>query len=164
MTLFARQICILFMNSKTKHIIKLILFIIYLCAVLYIVLFADSMGRMHVYDAYRYNLVPFEEIKRYWQYLGNWNTRLGRIAFMNIYGNILVFFPFGIFLPWITKRNIGPILTLVYAIGFSLAIELSQLFLRIGSFDVDDLMLNTFGAFLGCVFYYFAHIIRKGRK
>ena len=38
---------------------------------------------------------------------------------------------------------------MLYTFGLSLAIELIQLVSKVGSFDVDDLMLNTLGGVLG---------------
>ena len=45
-----------------------------------------------------YNLEPFKEIKRFWKYILD-NDSLGRIARLNIIGNVVAFIPFGIFLP-----------------------------------------------------------------
>ena len=44
--------------------LSFILLIIYGCVVLYFVLFSDRLGRVEGYSTYRYNLVPFQEIRR----------------------------------------------------------------------------------------------------
>ena len=45
---------------------------------------------------YRYNLIPFVEIRRFWIY----REQLGTFAvFSNIFGNVIGFLPFGFILP-----------------------------------------------------------------
>ena len=59
----------------------------------YVVFFAESMGRAEIASGYKYNLTFFREIRRYGRFLGQFDT-LGRIAFLNIIGNVLAFVPF----------------------------------------------------------------------
>lgn len=69
-----------------------------------------------------------------------------------VVGNIVWFMPFGFLLPAIWQR-----LKLYHTIplGFllSLVIETSQFALKKGMFEIDDLVLNTFGTALGCLIY-----------
>ena len=76
----------------------------------------------------------------------------------NILGNILLLFPFGLLVPilWRKFNNIRN--TLLCSLLFSLGIEVIQLLsYYVGnmgrSFDIDDIILNTFGAWIGYVFY-----------
>ncbi|HEY5589161.1 MAG TPA: VanZ family protein [Candidatus Paceibacterota bacterium] len=76
----------------------------------------------------------------------------------NILGNMLLLFPFGLLLPilWSKFDNMRTILLISFL--FSLGIEIIQLLsYYIGnmgrSFDIDDIILNTFGAWLGYLFY-----------
>ena len=62
--------------------------------------------------------------------------------------NIILFVPIGLFLK-MTFRNIKFIQILLCGLLFSLTIEISQLILYRGWFEVDDLMQNTLGAILG---------------
>lgn len=65
-----------------------------------------------------------------------------------VLGNVVMFIPFG-FLGWIfpqLKNLKSLIITFVSAI---LIVEALQYFSRLGVFDVDDVILNTFGVFLG---------------
>ncbi|KPE52030.1 VanZ family protein [Chryseobacterium indologenes] len=67
---------------------------------------------------------------------------------MIVLGNIIMFIPFG-FLGWIFPNliNLKPLLyTFVSSI---VIVEAMQYFTRMGIFEVDDIMLNTFGVFLG---------------
>lgn len=62
--------------------------------------------------------------------------------------NILLFVPFGFLLPLLWERYCPVWKTIFCGFLFSLAIELSQLFnFRIS--DIDDLLMNTLGAFAG---------------
>ena len=69
--------------------------------------------------------------------------------------NIAVFVPFGFFLAEFlsTMPRLAPYrrleLVVLCAFGLSLCIESLQLILRLGVCEVTDLMLNTFGGFLG---------------
>lgn len=73
-------------------------------------------------------------------------------AVLNIYGNIICFVPFGLYFTWIFKKK-KRLFIKIYMMTFlfSLTIECIQLFCMIGIFDVDDLLLNTFGGILGYV-------------
>ena len=48
----------------------------------------------------------------------------------------------------------NPVLVTLVCFECSLVIEVIQLTFKIGSFDVDDLLLNTVGGILGCITYY----------
>ena len=41
--------------------------------------------------------------------------------------------------------------------------ELLQLITKVGSFDVDDLLLNTLGGMIGFLIYQFASHVQKGK-
>lgn len=66
--------------------------------------------------------------------------------------NILLYFPMGYLLPFVFKSLRGHIL-LITLIGFlaSCATEFTQLYFHLGVFQVDDIILNTLGAFLGAI-------------
>lgn len=71
---------------------------------------------------------------------------------INFLGNILMFMPVGFFPPLLWRRFESRKMTLLSGLGLSLFIELCQLpFIRMT--DVDDLWLNTLGAFCGSLFY-----------
>ncbi len=66
--------------------------------------------------------------------------------------NILLFIPFGFMLPCIWKKYEGLRQTVFSGFTFSLIIELSQLF-NIRITDIDDLLMNTLGAFIGWIIF-----------
>lgn len=68
-----------------------------------------------------------------------------------VLGNITMFMPFG-FLGWVFPR-FRDLKTLIYAFISSIVIiEALQYFTRMGIFEVDDIILNTFGVYLGWLF------------
>lgn len=133
-------------KSKKRVFITLV-FILYIVLLLFAVLFKDRS----VKDEYQYNLVLFDEIKRYFRYrrqVGNW------IFIRNIMGNVLGFIPMGAFWPYVFSNMKSPVLVTLVCFEWSLVIEFIQLVFKIGSFDVDDLLLNTLGGMIGCIGYY----------
>lgn len=66
--------------------------------------------------------------------------------------NILLFMPLGFMLPCIWKKYEVLWKTALSGIAFSLIIELSQMF-NIRVTDIDDLLTNTLGAFIGWVIF-----------
>ena len=129
------------MNKQKFHnVMKWIIFVIYMCLLIYVVFFAESMGRTS------------QTRKRFWKYILD-NDSLGRIARLNIIGNVVAFIPFGIFLPVLSHRRIKLIATTLYSFSLSLAIELTQLITMVGSCDVDDLILNCLGGLTGYIIY-----------
>ena len=93
------------------------------------------------------NFVPFKTIKMYIRYADRLNS------FENLAGNILAFVPFGILYPMLWKRKSGFFDVFVNAFVLVLGIEVFQLFSEFGAFDVDDIILNCFGAAAGYVVY-----------
>ena len=65
---------------------------------------------------------------------------------LNLLGNIICFIPYGFVIPVLSVRcsSFGKILLLSFLA--SLLVESIQLVSKLGSFDVDDIMLNTLGA------------------
>jgi glycopeptide antibiotics resistance protein len=71
-----------------------------------------------------------------------------RDAFVIVAGNIVMFMPFG-FLGWLFPK-LNTLQNLLFAfISAITIIEALQYFSRMGIFEVDDIILNTFGVFLG---------------
>lgn len=67
---------------------------------------------------------------------------------MIVVGNVVMFIPFG-FLGWIFPK-LKELKSLLFAFISAITIvEAIQYFTRMGIFEVDDIILNTFGVFLG---------------
>ncbi|MBQ9119867.1 MAG: VanZ family protein [Lachnospiraceae bacterium] len=134
-----------------------LLFVLYLAALVYLLFFSEAYGRTINREEYHYNLVLFREIRRFYQY----RELLGfRVVMINLLGNVVAFMPFGFFLPILKKWAKGFGSVLLATLSFSLLIELLQLIYKVGTFDVDDLFLNTLGGVLG---YLLLWGIRKRR-
>ena len=139
------------MKGKKERIISITIFVIYIIALGYFLFFAESMGRTTRGDEYHYNLQPLFEIKRIWRS----SHILGmKYVILNFAGNVIAFIPFGYLLPKMVKKKPRLFHTVLFSFEFSLLVELTQLISRTGSFDVDDLILNTFGGLIGYIVYY----------
>lgn len=119
-----------------------ILLLLYSLALFILLFFRPSD---QIYQAI--NLVPFSTIIYYLS--GKVN---GLISFYNLAANVGLFIPFGIFL----KIKVRTIFQLVYIpiLVISL-IELLQYITLRGSLDIDDLILNVLGFFIGYLLYPF---------
>lgn len=139
------------------RILGKILFVLYIIFVFYFLLISEIYGRTGEMQEYHYNLVLFQEIKRFWYY----RKQLGIFATAtNLLGNVLVFLPFGFFMPMASKYR-SFFSTIWYSLILSLVIEISQLFMKVGCFDVDDLLLNTMGGMLGYIAFTICNVIRR---
>lgn len=101
-----------------------------------------EIGRLFILE---YNLVP--SIILYWKGEltgGSW------VQFM-AFGNVLMFLPLGLLLPFVDRRINWRNMLLVF-FGCSLLIEVIQPVVG-RSFDVDDLIYNTFGGILGFLLF-----------
>lgn len=150
------------MKVKTKRYIRILgwtFFIIYLFFLLYFLFFAEWYGRKNWGGVdYRYNLILFKEIRRFW----NYREQLGVTAVvLNLLGNVIGFLPLGFILPVIGKKKRS--FWKVTFIGFflSLMVESLQLVFKVGCCDVDDLFLNTLGTFLGYLAFAVCNKIRR---
>ena len=142
-----------------KKVIGIILFILYLIAMCYILFFMEWRSR-NLGGVVRYNATPFREIKRY---AGLIKT-MPYVAFTNLAGNVLIFMPYGALMTFFRRKTRTVILSVTLSgFFFSCAIELTQLFTRVGCCDVDDVILNTMGTLLGSIVYYIHYHRRKKR-
>ncbi len=137
-------------NRKILRFLSFLLWVFYGCLVIYFVLFSDRLGRTDGYSTYRYNIIPFEEIRRFIVY----RNQVSVEAFLiNLIGNFLVFFPLGFLIPIWRFKKTGGIQIILFSFFFSLCIETMQLMTKVGVFDVDDLIMNTVGGLLGWICY-----------
>lgn len=152
-------------NYKRLMLVSRLLFLIYLIFTLYFLLFAEDFGRMSVRHDYSYNLTLFKEIKRYLNWAGESDTGF-KMMILNVWGNVICFIPFGFFVPIVFKRMRSGIVVTILTLSFSFMIEVFQLVFKIGSFDVDDLFLNTIGGIAGYIIYKLVKIVlfRKEKK
>lgn len=71
---------------------------------------------------------------------------------INIIGNIVMFIPFG-FLGWVfSKYQFFRVLILDFLTTLTI-VEGLQYFTKLGVFDIDDFILNSFGVWIGFMIY-----------
>ena len=142
--------------KRTRTVGK-ILFVLYIFFLLYFLIFSDWYGRSGIGEEYRCNLVLFKEIRRFVEY----RETLGLFAvFTNLFGNILIFVPYGFFIS-VASHSRGFLKTVFYSFVLCFGVEIFQLFTRVGSFDVDDILLNTLGGVLGYILFMICNRIRR---
>lgn len=105
-----------------------------------------------------YNLIPFNSIG---EQLSHFSEGWARF---NLIGNVIPFIPFGVLLPMISEKANSFIRVLFIGMGFVLFVEVFQFFTRLGSFDVDDVILNMFGILIGYLIVWFGSTIRDRKR
>lgn len=94
------------------------------------------------------NFIPFREIFRY--------SFGSRLFLKNVFGNLLLFLPYGFFVSHYLKSE-KPFEIMLLSLIASITIESTQMLIgRV--FDVDDILLNLVGGILG---FYCYHILMK---
>ena len=136
-----------------------ILFYIYILLLSYFLFFSERYGRG--LQTQEYNLKLFKEIKRFIKY----REQIGWEGFIvNICGNVLAFMPFGFLLPLLNRAYRKFYIKAVLSILFSLIVETVQLLLKVGVFDVDDILMNSLGGILGYIVFMVIHAIHRRTK
>ncbi len=105
-------------------------------------------------------LIPFKTIFRYAGRLKKANP-LRLLAFVNLAGNLALFFPMGIFLPYFRKKQKNFIRFSVSVILMIVCVEVTQVLTLLGACDIDDLILNYAGAVCGFVCFQILDLIRR---
>ena len=99
--------------------------------------------------AHYHNFIPFKTI---WGYLSG-GIRVSQAAVVrNLLGNVLVFVPYGLYLQTLLK-NKAFAKSLLLVAATSVAVETTQLVFGLGTFDIDDVILNCLGGVIGIMFY-----------
>lgn len=144
-------------KTKILRAFGKVLFLLYVGFLIYFLFVAEWYGRTEAAEEYRYNLELFREIRRFLTY----REELGSFTvFANLCGNILIFVPYGFFIS-MASRTRGFFKTLFCSMGLSLCVEAVQLITRVGSFDVDDILLNTVGGVIGYIIFAVCNMMRR---
>lgn len=118
---------------------------------------ADASNRVISFSEYKENylsLIPFKSTRGLlYSYSRGWIDY--KAPLVNIAGNFVLCMPFAFFLPLLLKKQRKFIIFLPTVFVISLLVESIQLATKRGFCDIDDLILNVFGA---CVFFGFLHI------
>ena len=135
-------------KHETRQVILRLLFFLY-CGLMIWLLFGQRMGG-NMTAAENINLEPLRTLKNYVRIIRyTENAGLLRHAFINLAGNVVMFIPLGYLLPAIWKSQRKFFLCLITALLWIMIIETVQYITKLGSCDVDDLLLNLPGVILG---------------
>ena len=141
---------------KRLNILSIILFCIYILLLIWIVLLKCNIylsitngyfefKTLTLKERFDYYLIPFID------YINNDSTQTF-IKFKDGILNVIVFIPLGLYLSFFIKKN-KFIKVIFYTFLISLLFEIIQLFSLLGSFQTEDLILNTFSGLLGYIIY-----------
>lgn len=141
---------------KRLNILSIILFCIYILLLIWIVLLKCNIylsitngyfefKTLTLKERFDYYLIPFID------YINNDSTQTF-IKFKDGILNVFVFIPLGLYLSFFIKNN-KFIKVIFYTFLISLLFEIIQLFSLLGSFQTEDLILNTFSGLLGYIIY-----------
>lgn len=129
-------------RETKQRLLTTCLLILYLLVLTWIIIFKMQFSIQDLDHLRSVNLIPFKE-----SVIVN-----NRIEFSEIYDNILVFVPFGLYVSmlksnWSFLKKVAPIA------GVSLLYEVLQFIFLVGASDVTDLIGNTFGGIIGIAIY-----------
>lgn len=148
-----------------KKILVFICFAAYSLIMLWL-LFGQRIG-FAFYDNYleqlktRINLIPFRTVA---EYVGMYQTNVTSLvnhAIVNIGGNVATFVPLGIFLPLLWDKFNNAKVLLLHSTIIIFSVEIIQYFTLLGSFDIDDYILNILGIFIG---FWCCRLVQKIKK
>ncbi|WIV20404.1 VanZ family protein [Paenibacillus polygoni] len=131
---------------KQQTLFRVILFL-YSVMLLY---FMFAGFHRYVHDNYRYNLIPLHTISAYVR-----NLSLDHIidSAINLIGNIAVFIPLGFLIPASLSRPWSYGRFILIFSSLILLLECMQTLLRVGTGDIDDLLLNVIGGSIGYLLF-----------
>ena len=130
-------------NKETKQwLLTTCLLVVYLLILTWIIIFKMQFSIQGLDHLRNINLIPFHE-----SVIVN-----NRIQFSEIYDNILVFVPFGLYVSmlksnWSFLKKVAPIASV------SLLYEVVQFIFAVGASDLTDLIGNTLGGIIGIAIY-----------
>ncbi|MEE1056347.1 MAG: VanZ family protein [Acutalibacteraceae bacterium] len=139
---------------KLKKAIIVSIFIIYLTAVVSITLFPILIEEKVEYfgDITWYNFIPFKTI------IGMFSEGINTTSIVQFCGNICMTIPFGVIIMYLIN-NTKWLKFLLISFIFSVSIEFAQLIIGLiinnmyRTVDIDDIILNVLGAFIGFGIY-----------
>lgn len=135
-----------------KRLLPIFIFIVYCAILIKVMVFKDiptiRIGQLMLNfggtdGGHPPNFIPLKTIVTYLFGYKGWI-----IAGINLLGNIILLVPIGFLLPFFNNRKSWK-KTLVIAFASGFTIEILQTVLRIGIFDIDDVILNALGVMIG---------------
>ena len=128
--------------GKWGKLVSLLLFILYAAVLLRLTVLRDEVFTGSKADGYRINLKLWDMYEYF--------LRTGQVVQYRylLLGNYICLAPLGFACPFFRKDS-GVLLALAVCLGTTVFIELWQLVLNVGYFELDDMILNTLGGISG---------------
>lgn len=147
-------------KEKIKKQALILMFSIYILGLISILFLSNTYRLNYLWDNHKValfssenltmnmNIIPFKTISTLISRLLHSSLNLS-IVLENILGNLILFAPFGFFIPMLFSNKIKKLksFTLLMLISIVL-VEVLQYLLRVGQADIDDVILNLSGAVL----------------
>ena len=108
---------------------------------------SDRINTYSMQGSINYNLIPFRSMSAQIERITQW------WALKNLLGNIIPFIPFGFLLPVTYKKFSSTISVFFTGLASILLIEIFQFLTKLGTFDVDDIILNMIGIVCGYLMF-----------
>ncbi|MDP4169863.1 MAG: VanZ family protein [Bacillota bacterium] len=138
-----------FKGRKLVMFICIIAFLLYVFYAAFLLFFSPYRQVAHEMGP-RYNLIPLKTITNYIRASDHLDFK---IWFTNLAGNVFAFIPLGFFLPLLFKRFNSFWRTSLWVVATTASVEIIQFITHVGSFDVDDIILNAIGGIIGYVLF-----------
>ncbi|GLX70645.1 VanZ family protein [Paenibacillus glycanilyticus] len=139
-----------------ERVTTIILYAVFICYTLLLIkiLFLSRVSIGDLFDSHRtversFNFIPFNSIS---EFISGSSANLKRFASANLVGNMVIFVPLGVYLP-LLKNNKTIASNLLVIVLVSLFVEFIQGLFGIGTADIDDVILNSVGGWLGIMLY-----------
>ena len=165
-------------QNRKRNPVAAILFLGYAALMIYLLFIRNRTvtDGLPYWEQIRANcsFVPWRTAGNYWDvltrpehYIHKWGSaavynRQATIAVVNILGNVVMFVPFGMFLPAMWSRLRRAWKSVPVGVLMILLVEVLQLFTLRGRCDVDDVILNAIGILTGYALWRLTH--RKKKK
>ena len=137
---------------EKRNTLTRVLFVIYLLALTWMILFKLQFSIPQMNDGRIINLIPFA---------GSFDSN-GVIRFSEIRVNVLAFIPLGIYIGML-QTQWSFVKKLLAIVGLALAFEITQFIFAIGRADITDVLSNTIGGMVGIGIYTALSKILEGR-
>lgn len=140
-------------RARLETVVICTVFAVYAVFALKLLLFSRPPGSER-----SLNLIPFASISHY---LFDGSSGARRFTFGNVVGNVLLFVPLGAYLSVLTKTTVAR--TMVIVASASVTVEIIQGVFALGASDIDDVILNCLGGFLGIQLFLLLRVILRDR-
>lgn len=123
-------------NSLRWRLGNLAVFVGTVTAIFYMTVYTRGEGTSEVV------LIPFQTFRA---------AKIQPELYRSMLMNVFLFVPIGLSLPFVLgRRRISVFITVAAALAFSAGIEYLQYRYALGTCEVDDIIMNTLGAAVGC--------------